>query len=439
VRYKTTGWLALLLALVALPTLAEKNFYEIYLIFKNADYWKQASAKEISELAEELPGGLQYRLPGMKYTLLHPAAGYGKSSLVHFLLKEGLDPNAIDINERTPLHWAAERNPDPEVVRLLVKSGAIINARSFRGVTPLHLALAKNTSSKVARTLLSLGAYLDLKDEYGTDALGYAAEGSRDLKLIQELVKQKGFSIKRADNRGWLPIHHAASSNSYLPTHQLLVKLGADPTQNIAGSLMTPLHLAAASNPNPDVVLWYIEQGNSIDAQVGDGSQPIHLAALNPNPEVLRALVHRGANPRARNHMGNQPIHQAALEANAATVQALLDLGVDPNTKDDMGYTPLFYAALADYPEPEVARALIEAGAKVDVFNNSGFTPLLYIARFGDSSSAEEFALALLELGADPMVKNRFGMSALDMLMQNPSLREGELREALEKTIHGNP
>lgn len=73
-------------------------------------------------------------------TLLHTAAKGGNSTIVGFLLRHGLDPNATD-NERgrAPLHWAAG-HAHPDVVRLLLEAGAEATMADADGNLPLDWA-----------------------------------------------------------------------------------------------------------------------------------------------------------------------------------------------------------------------------------------------------------------------------------------------------------
>jgi hypothetical protein len=64
--------------------------------------------------------------------------------------------NAKGAHNKTPLHWAAEKNY-PELAELLVTAGADINAEVSWGMTPLQWA-ANMGSRDVAKVLLAHGA-----------------------------------------------------------------------------------------------------------------------------------------------------------------------------------------------------------------------------------------------------------------------------------------
>lgn len=64
--------------------------------------------------------------------------------------------NAKGAHNKTPLHWAAEKNY-PELAELLVSAGADIDAEVSWGMTPLQWA-ANMGSRDVAQVLLAHGA-----------------------------------------------------------------------------------------------------------------------------------------------------------------------------------------------------------------------------------------------------------------------------------------
>jgi len=68
--------------------------------------------------------------------------------------------NAKGAHNKTPLHWAAEKNY-PELAELLVTAGADINAEVSWGMTPLQWA-ANMGSRDVAEILLARGAAAQL-------------------------------------------------------------------------------------------------------------------------------------------------------------------------------------------------------------------------------------------------------------------------------------
>lgn len=71
-------------------------------------------------------------------TCLHLASASGSRGdpeVVTVLLKHGFDPNALDRNGWTPLHWAAKQG-DAETIAILEDAGAKFNTETIKGWTP---------------------------------------------------------------------------------------------------------------------------------------------------------------------------------------------------------------------------------------------------------------------------------------------------------------
>ncbi len=255
----------------------------------------------------------------------------------------------------------------------------------------------------------------------------------------------------------------------------------------------TPLHLAAAHNPDPEVVSALLEAGADLNALGGDGLReppmsPLHHAGANPNPAVAATLLETGADVSALSPSGRTPLHEAAASASdPAVIELLVAAGADVDARDNNGYTSLHSAAWYN-PRPEVMAALIAAGADLNARDPDGYVPsgrgpnpatplIMAVFRGGVRSSSERWptdfnvpvvevlVLAgadlgltdesghtalhmaalyhpaafplLLRLGADPNVRDAHGKTPLDYALENRSL-EGlpevrRMREALRR------
>ena len=113
-----------------------------------------------------------------------------------------------------------------------------------------------------------------------------------------------------------------------------------------AGGGVTPLHAAAAKNPDPAAIAALLEAGADIDARDESGATPLHMAAaLNPNPSVIAALLEAGADINASSEDGATPLHWAVfMNPNLAVIAALLEAGADINARSEGGFTPFDYA-----------------------------------------------------------------------------------------------
>ena len=87
--------------------------------------------------------------PQVKYSQCH-------AGIMQILLDHGSNPNALDKDNSTPLHfashsvWRGYRNGTVEGTRLLLNHGAIIDAEDNKGRTPLQLAIEHGRDDIVA-------------------------------------------------------------------------------------------------------------------------------------------------------------------------------------------------------------------------------------------------------------------------------------------------
>ena len=108
---------------------------------------------------------------------------------------------------------------------------------------------------------------------------------------------------------------------------------------------------------------------------------------------------------------GRTPLHLAVVERNLPRVRELLASGAHSSVQDDNGWTPLHFAA-QDYL-PDVAALLIQHGGAIDVQDSYGNSPL-WRAVFCSQGRGELIAM-LRRAGADPHLKNKSGVSPIEL------------------------
>jgi len=185
----------------------------------------------------------------------------------------------------------------------------------------------------------------------------------------------------------------------------------------------------AVYHNDSEIVNLLINSGADVNASSDYGVTPLHLACENQNPDVLRKLLKAGADPNRSKLTGETPLMACANTGSVSGVEELLAHGADVNAKENNeGQTALMWAAAEK--NSKIVRMLVAKGAdvharseilmepepfiiKIDEYNSTfaanypdgvrfprtsgGGTALLFAAQQGDLESVE----ALIEAGAD--------------------------------------
>ncbi|KAK4449085.1 hypothetical protein QBC34DRAFT_97915 [Podospora aff. communis PSN243] len=127
-------------------------------------------------------------------TPLHVACRSGEERITRLLLDHGADPNVMDVDHNTPLHFAISSRLGGSTTRMLLEAGANANAQNRAGKTPLHRIVERACVLPVSwdccdiRLLLEHGADVGLANHDRKTALIMAISGG--LREIVELLSQ---------------------------------------------------------------------------------------------------------------------------------------------------------------------------------------------------------------------------------------------------------
>ncbi|KAH9023289.1 ankyrin repeat-containing domain protein, partial [Lactarius pseudohatsudake] len=155
--------------------------------------------------------------------------GYA-SRLVRLLLERGVDVNARDEEQATPLHLAFYYGDDDNVAKVLLDHGALVNAKDIRGQTPLH------------RVVLGNHDYHSFTTEYAAGSWDRKGYPKRAVRLARRLL-ERGADVNAQNEDHETPLH-LASRLRLLDMAQILLKHGANVNvKNFEGK--SPLQLAS--------------------------------------------------------------------------------------------------------------------------------------------------------------------------------------------------
>jgi hypothetical protein len=126
--------------------------------------------------------------------------------VLEYLVSLGADIEAKEnAHDCTPLHLAAQWNPNVEVLEYLISQGADVNTKNKSGHTALHEAAINNSNVEVFEYLISKGADVNMKNRHGETPLHVAASRNPRVSILQCLISH-GANIDVKNNDGKTPL-----------------------------------------------------------------------------------------------------------------------------------------------------------------------------------------------------------------------------------------
>ncbi|KAJ6115306.1 hypothetical protein N7486_001084 [Penicillium sp. IBT 16267x] len=334
-----------------------------------------------------------------------------------------------------------------QVVGGWVQSYQILNWRGRAcpsdGSTLLHIAAATNLIDVMESVLLN-GEDVATQDGNGSTAFHLAAQWGHI--LAGKLLLEKGAEREARCKRGRTPLIEAASFGN-LAFVEWLLNDGAS-LESIRGTTGEVLQ-AAALGGHQGVVEILIGAGAKVNAQGGTHGNALQAAACNGSTEIVRMLLDAQADVNAQGGYYGNALQAATFRRSAEIVQMLLDAQANVNAQGGKYGSPLLAAVHKD--RPREVQILLSAGADGLLADELGQTPLhiaawrnmlhiidqfpLFASAVNNRNKLSqtplhlavyrghvEFALILLNLGADPSLLDGYGRNIMDWAHGNKSL-----------------
>jgi hypothetical protein len=166
-----------------------------------------------------------------------------------------------------------------------------------------------------------------------------------------------------------------------------------------------------------------ITQARQIDEKRQRELHDLMHAATTGKTDKLKLLIAGGMDPNTVDSTGLTALMAASYSGQLKALELLLEAGVSLDAQDASGFTALMFAC--NRGQLSCAHCLIENGASVHAVDNDDSTPIMFCAQHG----YDELVRLLLEKGADPAVKGKHGLSAIDLAKQNKRIEtEGILQ-----------
>ncbi len=162
----------------------------------------------------------------------------------------------------------------------------------------------------------------------------------------------------------------------------------------------------AVRQDNASGVKNLLNRGFDANTRDPEGQTGLLIALREPSPKVVQVLLDwPKTDVEARNSKDESPLMLAAIKGQQDIVTKLIDRDADINKP---GWTPLHYAATNGHLA--IMKQLLDKDAFIDAQSPNGTTPLMMAAMYGSAAAVK----LLLDEGADPLMKNQLGMTAVD-------------------------
>jgi ankyrin repeat protein len=186
----------------------------------------------------------------------------------------------------------------------------------------------------------------------------------------------------------------------------------------------------AIKRDDPKTITGLLLRGFDANTIDPGGRHGLFAALQEGSLKAAEALV---AWPRTnvewRSPKDESPLMLASFRGHTDLVRKLIARDADVNKP---GWTPLHYAATGAHLE--IMKILLKEHAYINAESPNKTTPLMMAAEYG-STDAVKF---LLEEGADPLMRNELGLSAVDFAMRANRKDAADLIGAAVRNLQPN-
>lgn len=300
----------------------------------------------------------------------------GGLEVLQFLLANGLNPNQVDNQNRTPLSVAIQRGW-VEPIEILLKAKANPNHVGANNQTPLMEAARYSRDRKAIDLLVQYGANPNYTNVDNQTPLSIAVQnGCAD--LVSALIDNKADITKAVPPETGKTLMDIVTDNDTL---QILYKAGL--TFDLSKAQETFLLHRAILCQDKATVDELLKTRYDLTIPDKNGNTPLHFLYKADEEFILYFLDACQKNNiplpiNAQNNDGNTFLHLLTTRNwfDNSLVQKAIDLGADVHISNNEGNTPLHFAVAMG--NEEHISMLVQKGASINVQNRDGNSPGLF-------------------------------------------------------------
>lgn len=202
-----------------------------------------------------------------------------------------------------------------------------------------------------------------------------------------------------------------------LPLTALLLTLFTSLASHAETPAMNTALLDAAHRGDTPAVRQLLNQGAQADTRNDQGQTALLVATHANEVEAAKVLIEAGADVNAKDNINDSPYLYAGARGLDDILRLTLAHGADLKSTNRYGGTALIPAA--ERGHVSTVQLLIAAGVDVNHLNRLHWTALLEAVILGDGGPRHvEIVRQLLAAGADPLIADKDGVTALEHARQ---------------------
>lgn len=270
-------------------------------------------------------------------TLLHHAIIGNSMETILWLIKKGINVNAVDESGETALFESVRRS-NLEIAKTLIISHANPNIANHRYELPIHIA-AHRGDWRMIQLLVEAQTIITKKAIDDKQVIHYAVLGGQ-VDLVPKLIDLTSGSYFVRDEYGNTLLHYATRTSN-LAMVKFLVEKGLD-VNSLNDQYETPL-FSAVKNNNFEIVNYLVKEGAFIDIKNRRFETPHDISIIHDRDQIRNYLEEVQYQPFYQEHKRSQALTLAVLnrDYHEIRVLAMAHARLRPNK---LGKTALDYA-----------------------------------------------------------------------------------------------